>query len=69
MKIGQINGWSIHIPTSGGKAGKGLNRTGTIQLRGYDTMKQFRFVVADPESRKKAMAKAKLFAAQKGAQQ
>lgn len=62
MKIGELNGWSFHVPTSGGKAGKGRNRTSTIQIFKNDTLKQFRFVVANPESRKSAMRKAKSFA-------
>lgn len=54
-----MSGYSIHIPTSGGKAGKGMNDTSTVQVR-KDSMlkKQFRFKMCDPSSRQKAVEKA-----------
>ena len=53
-------GIEIVMPTSGGKAGKGCNKTSSLQVR-KDNMivKQFRFTVNDPVSRKKAMDKAR----------
>jgi hypothetical protein len=64
MKIGELNGFEFFLPTSGGKAGKGCNRTSTIQIRKHGTfiLKQFRFIVSDAGSRAKAMAKAKRYA-------
>jgi hypothetical protein len=63
MKLGELNGYEFHVPTSGGKAGKGCNRTSTIQLRmGNRIIKQFRFTLDDPASRTKAIRKAKAFA-------
>ena len=63
MKFGELNGFEFHLPTSGGKAGKGCNATSTIQLRkGCILVKQFRFRVDDPASRKAAMGKAKAYA-------
>ncbi len=50
------------LPTSGGKAGRGCNKTSTIQVRfNQCVIKQVRFNVADPESRKAAVRKAKQF--------
>lgn len=52
----------IRIPTSGGKAGKGHNKTSTVQVMdGNMLVKQFRFKVGDSESYRKAREKAKLF--------
>jgi hypothetical protein len=60
MKIGELNGYEFHVPTSGGKAGKGHQKTSTIQVRaGSVIVKQFRFVVADQGSRDRAIRKAK----------
>jgi hypothetical protein len=57
------NGYALHVPTSGGKAGKNCNKTSTVQLRLEDCVKkQFRFTVNDKESFKKAVAKAKKYA-------
>ena len=44
--------YSIHIPISGGKAGKGLNKTGSVQVRkdGF-ILKQFRYRVGDFDAR------------------
>jgi hypothetical protein len=62
MKIADIGPYEVHLPTSGGKAGKGLNRTSTLQVRRDGSiLKQFRFAVADFESRKIAVQKAKDF--------
>ena len=63
MKIGELNGCEFHVPTSGGKAGRGCNRTSTIQVRrGRSILKQFRFAVSDSDSRIKAIRKARAFA-------
>lgn len=63
MKLGELNGCEFHIPTSGGKAGKGFQVSSTIQVRrGNQILKQFRFIVADPASRTAAATKAKTFA-------
>lgn len=44
MKLHDYKGYEFHQPTSGGKAGKGCNRTSTIQIRqGNCIVKQFRF--------------------------
>lgn len=62
MKIADLNGYEIHVPTSGGKAGFGCNVTSTIQVRKDGCIcKQFRFTIADNESRDRAIAKAKGF--------
>lgn len=54
-----VNGCTLRVPTSGGKAGKNRNRTGTVQvLSGGCLVKQYRFVVADKASRDKAWNKA-----------
>jgi hypothetical protein len=63
MKIGELNGFTFHVPESGGKAGNGCNRTTSIQVRkGPYIVKQFRFVMSDAKSRADAIAKAKAFA-------
>lgn len=67
MKIGELNGFEFHVPTSGGKAGKGCNHTGTIQVvrtshHGSQIVKQFRFVVQDQASRLGAIVKARQYA-------
>ena len=60
MKREHFYGYEIHLPTSGGKAGKHRERTSTIQVRraGF-IVKQFRYTVADADSRVKAMRKAR----------
>jgi hypothetical protein len=63
MKLTEYKGFEVHIPTSGGKAGKGCNKTSTIQLRRKSSIaKQFSFVVADSASRTEAVAKARKWA-------
>jgi hypothetical protein len=63
MLITTINGYEFHLPTSGGKAGKGNQKTSTIQVwKDNQIVKQFRFTINDNESRKAAVAKAKAFA-------
>lgn len=63
MKLIDLEGgYSIHLPESGGKAGKGHNKTSTIQLRkesggGYLIVASKRFTMDDPESRKAALRK------------
>lgn len=62
MEISNYMGYSIYIPTSGGKAGKGHAVTGSVQVRASDfIIKQFRFKWAIEESRKKALSKARKF--------
>ena len=36
MKFDTYRGYSRHLPTSGGKAGKGRNKTSTVQIRTLD---------------------------------
>lgn len=62
MKVGELNGYEIHVPTSGGKAGKGRAKTSTIQVR-KDCMivKVFRFTIDNASSRIAAMLSAKSF--------
>lgn len=58
-----LNGYIIRLPTSGGKAGKGRNRTSTVQVRKDGFLKaQFRFLVNDATSYRAAMQKAEDFA-------
>ena len=55
-------GFVLHIPLSGGKAGKGRNVTGSVQVReGGRIVKQFRFRSAEAKSRRSAMQKARLW--------
>lgn len=63
MKVADLaHGYTLHLPTSGGKAGKGHNVTSTLQIRRAGVIeKQIRFVVADRESRKRAYAKVREF--------
>jgi hypothetical protein len=52
MLFTTVNGCELHIPTSGGKAGKGHNKTGSVQVRkGGQILKQFRFRVDDPNDK------------------
>ena len=71
-----LNGWEtvyrekmerfriIHARNTGGKAGKGRNKTSTLQLIkrfspfSYAVIKQFRYTVGNAESLKKANEKA-----------
>ena len=63
MKVGELNGFEFHLPLSGGKAGKGHNKTSTVQVRRNDgIVRQFRFTTDDKASMKAACAKAKAFA-------
>jgi hypothetical protein len=62
MLIDTGNGHQIHVPASGGKAGRGRNRTGTIQVRRHGfIIKQYRFVTADFASYQAAFKKAEDF--------
>jgi len=46
--IGTFYGYDFIIPDSGGKAGKGCNKTGSVQLRAHSRIvKQFRFRTTD----------------------
>lgn len=65
MKVTTLSGYDIHVPTSGGKAGKGRNKTTSLQIRrGNAIAKQFTFVLADEASRSKVTAKAKKWIAE-----
>ena len=56
----------VEAKKSGGKAGRGYNKTSTIQVieivgnMGYNILKQFRFNLMDESSKQKAKQKAKL---------
>jgi hypothetical protein len=59
MKVLDHKGFEIHVPTSGGKAGKGCNLTTSIQIRRSSAIvKQFRSK-ADRDNMIKAIGKAK----------
>ena len=46
--IGEYRGYKFYLPTSGGKAGPGRNKTSTLQIRnGNEIIKQIRFNVED----------------------
>ncbi len=57
----------IHTPASGGKAGKGCNKTSSLQVRdaAHCIVKTIRFVVADPASKARAKAQAEQFISEK----
>lgn len=59
MKIQDIGDYSIHEPTSGGKAGKGRNKTASIQVRkdGF-VVKNIRYILGG-EARPDAIHQAK----------
>jgi hypothetical protein len=63
MKVATFrNGMELHLPTSGGKAGRGHNATSTFQIRrGAQIVKQIRFTAGDAASRKAAYEKVKEF--------
>lgn len=62
MKIGEYRGYEFHLPTSGGKAGKGHAKTSNIQVRKDSCiLRQFRFRVDDPADRKRAADAAKKY--------
>lgn len=68
MKIADYKGYEIHFPTSGGKAGKGHQKTSTIQVMepnrfsgGHMLKIAFRFTMADANSRQSAIKRAKEF--------
>lgn len=62
MKICDYRGTALHQPQSGGKAGKGRNKTSTIQVRDdFGIVKQFRYDVDSFQALKSAVAKAKLY--------
>jgi hypothetical protein len=64
MKIAEMGKYEIHAPTSGGKAGKGNNRTSTVQVRlGNQLKKQIRYTVGKPKARELAIDKARSFIA------
>ena len=61
MKLAELNGYEVHLPTSGGKAGKGCQKTSSIQVRRNNLIvKQFRFVISDDCTRE-PLKKAKEF--------
>ena len=58
----KYKGYTIHFPTSGGKAGRGRNVTSTVQLRTDDcNVKQIRYTVDQPDDFNRALAKAKTY--------
>lgn len=47
--IGEYRGYKLFLPTSGGKAGKGKNKTTSLQIRnGNMVVAQFRFKTGTP---------------------
>ena len=59
----EINGYRFYISDSGGKAGKGENVTGSIQIRkGNVIAKQFCFRIGNKGSRDRALAQARAWA-------
>jgi len=53
---------TIHVPSSGGKAGRGCNATGSVQVRdSVGIVKQFRFTTSDPGSYERARQKARAY--------
>jgi len=59
MEVRTHRGHTLWEPQSGGKAGKGNNVTGTIQVRkGGRILKQFRFFTKNPGERFEACSKA-----------
>ena len=62
MKIGDYKGHEIHVPTSGGKAGKGKAKTAGLQIRRNGVvLKTFRFNPLLSDERRAALRKARLF--------
>lgn len=63
MRLLEINGYEIHLPTSGGKAGKGCAVTSSIQVRADGCIKKnIRFKLTDNgESRASAIQKARTY--------
>ncbi len=60
--IGELNGFELYYPLSGGKAGAGLNKTTALQVRrGGVIVKQFRYNTGSDEARLVAIRKAKQF--------
>lgn len=64
--IESIGEYTLCIPESGGKAGKGRNKTSTVQVRKRESMRQtlvkgFRYKRGDPDSYSSAKSKAKNF--------
>lgn len=56
--------YTIHWPSTGGKAGKGRNRTSSVQVRDKNSnciVKQFRFIVGNRKSWTVAINKALQF--------
>lgn len=65
MKICDFKGYEMHLPTSGGKAGKGNQKTSTIQVRGGgQIVAAFRFEIASKDSMNAAIQRAKDYATQ-----
>lgn len=62
MILAERNGYVARLPETGGKAGKGQNKTSSLQvLKDNLIVKQFRFTMNNPESWKAAVAKANQF--------
>ena len=57
--FGEHGEYTLHFPATGGKAGRGRNKTSALQVRRHNCIvKQFRFTVAQASSRDAAYAKA-----------
>jgi hypothetical protein len=62
IHLGECNGYTLRWPQSGGKAGTGRNKTGSIQiLSGNRLVKSIRFTVGDVDSKRAAWNKAQEF--------
>ena len=60
--IHQIDDYQIRVTTSGGKAGKGFNKTASVQVVHGDLLvKQIRFKLQEESSFKTAFHKARAF--------
>lgn len=62
MKVADYKGFQIHVPTSGGKAGKGCNATSSLQVIKHSQIRKlFRFKLDARDSYSNALEKAKAF--------
>lgn len=67
-KIDTVNGLEIWESGTGGSAGKGSNKTASIQVRkpegkgGYILLKTIRYTINDEKSKDTAIFKARMFA-------
>jgi hypothetical protein len=66
IEVTDYKGYRLFIPTSGGKAGKGNNKTGSVQIGepafgGYLIIRQLRFNAQDKQSILDTLRKARLW--------